>query len=232
MLRNLFIKITFIYQEAQITKVARLLFFHLCQVRKLASYLSHHDLATVIHVMVTSILDYCDSLCVGPPLRLTQKLHLIQIAEAWVLTGFLQMPHSQPALCELYWLPVEYWMRFMVTILSFKPLNSQGSIYLQDCLSRYTHPQRALCWWESSDSPQFKRYLAVFDPGRGVFSIGAILVEFSTRQHPCLVGLNAGYARQRHSTEHLIEESKSVPSGWHVFLFSLPPCRQWHTLAD
>lgn len=48
--------------KAQVVNLAREAFFHLYQVRQLATFLSHSDLATVIHATVPSRIDYYNSL--------------------------------------------------------------------------------------------------------------------------------------------------------------------------
>ena len=84
--------------EIQIAKVAHQAFYHSCQAKLLAPYLSSDDLATVIHATVTSRLDYCNSLYAGLPLNLTQKLQLVQNAAAWVLTKNPWKSHIRPIL--------------------------------------------------------------------------------------------------------------------------------------
>lgn len=71
--------------EAQITNIARLTFFQLCEVRQLAPFLFLPDLPTLIHTIVTSRLFHLSSLYVVFPLRLTQKLQLLQNAAVWIL---------------------------------------------------------------------------------------------------------------------------------------------------
>lgn len=44
------------------------------------------DLATVVHVLVTAHLDYCNTLCVGLPLKMVQKVQLVQNGTAYVAT--------------------------------------------------------------------------------------------------------------------------------------------------
>ena len=78
---------TSLSMEAQVAMVARMAFFHLCQARLLAPYLTADDLASVIRATVTSRLDFCNSLYAGLPLSLTGKLQLVQNAAARVLTG-------------------------------------------------------------------------------------------------------------------------------------------------
>ena len=89
----------------------------------LAPYLSSDDLATVIHATVTSRLDYCNSFYAGLPSNLTRKLQLIQNAAALVLTNTPWKSHIQPTLQQLYWLPVEFQIKFKVLVLTFKAIH-------------------------------------------------------------------------------------------------------------
>ena len=126
---------------ANVTRVA---FFHLRQARLLAPYLSAPDLATVIHAMVTSRLDYCNSLYAGLPLNLLRKLQLVQNAAARVLTGTQWRAHITPVLSQLHWLQIGDRIRFKVLGLTFKALNGLGPAYLRDRLFHHSPPPRLL----------------------------------------------------------------------------------------
>lgn len=83
-----------IYLDASFSvkpQVTNVMFLQLWQFRQLAPFLSQRDLTTVIHITVTSRLDYCNMLYVELPLKLTQKLQLVQNAAAHVLPR----PHQQ-----------------------------------------------------------------------------------------------------------------------------------------
>ncbi|XP_077200587.1 complex III assembly factor LYRM7 isoform X1 [Paroedura picta] len=84
--------------EAQVTKVAWLAFYHLHQAKLLVPYLEPEHLATVIHAMVTSRLDFCNSLYASLPLSLIRKLQLVQNAAARILTKTSWRSHIQPVL--------------------------------------------------------------------------------------------------------------------------------------
>lgn len=81
---------TSICMEVQITNISKLVFYHLHQSRQLAPFFSCLDLATVIYTMVISILDYCNSFYADLPLKLIQKLQVVQNAAVWVLTGMTE----------------------------------------------------------------------------------------------------------------------------------------------
>ncbi|CAI5776265.1 Hypothetical predicted protein [Podarcis lilfordi] len=123
--------------EVQVTPITKAAFFHLRQTKQLVLYFSRSDFSTVIHATVTSRLDYCNSLYVGLPLKLTQKLPQVQNAAARLLTGSSPRDHIHPVLYQLHWRPVEYRIRFKVLVLTFKALYGIGPSYLWDRLSWY-----------------------------------------------------------------------------------------------
>nr|XP_060618433.1 uncharacterized protein LOC132767443 [Anolis sagrei ordinatus] len=106
-------------------------------------YLGKSDLATVVHALVTSRLDYCNALYVGLPLKTARKLQLVQRAAAMVLTGAGRREHTTPLLYQLHWLPISYRTQFKVLALAFKALNGSGPTYLSERISAY-QPARTL----------------------------------------------------------------------------------------
>lgn len=54
--------------------------YHVRLIRQLTLYLAPWNLATVTHTMITSRMDFCNSLYVGLPLNLICKLQLVQNA--------------------------------------------------------------------------------------------------------------------------------------------------------
>lgn len=74
-------------------------------------------------------LDYHNSFYAYLPLKLIQKLQLIQVA-AQILMGTLWRAHMQPVLHQLHWHPVKYRIRFKILVVIFKALRMQGSLAL------------------------------------------------------------------------------------------------------
>ena len=73
--------------EAKVASVARSAFYQLRLVAQLRPYLDRDSLASVVHALVTSKLDYCNALYVGLPLKTVRKLQLVQNAAARLITG-------------------------------------------------------------------------------------------------------------------------------------------------
>ena len=107
-------------------------------------YLDVGALTTLVHVLVVSRLDYCNTLYMGLPLRLMWKLQMVQIVVARLLTGMRKHQHISPALAALHWLPVCFCIDFKVLMMTYKALNDLGPQYLAECLlpprsTRITH---------------------------------------------------------------------------------------------
>uniref|UniRef100_A0A803TNY3 Reverse transcriptase domain-containing protein n=1 Tax=Anolis carolinensis TaxID=28377 RepID=A0A803TNY3_ANOCA len=129
--------------DAQVSAVAGRAFAHLKLVHQLRPYLEKSDLATVVHALVTSRLDYCNALYVGLPLKTARKLQLVQRSAARFLTGAGYREHTMPLLKQLHWLPINCRAQFKVQVLTYKALHSLGPTYLRDRISSY-EPVRTL----------------------------------------------------------------------------------------
>ncbi|XP_062818981.1 probable RNA-directed DNA polymerase from transposon BS isoform X1 [Anolis carolinensis] len=123
--------------DAQVSAVAGRAFAHLKLVRQLRPYLKKSDLATVVHALVTSRLDYCNALYVGLPLKTARKLQLVQRSAARFLTGAGYREHTMPQLKQLHWLPINFRAQFKVQVLTYKALHGSVPTYLRDRISSY-----------------------------------------------------------------------------------------------
>ncbi|KAF7245550.1 hypothetical protein EYD10_08337 [Varanus komodoensis] len=131
--------------EAQLTAVARSAFFQLRLIHQLCPYLENDCLVTVTHMLVTSRLDFCNTLYVGLPLKTIQMLQLVQSRAARLLPGTGHYVHMTPVLRQLHWLPIEVQAQFKVLVMPYKALNGLGPGYLKERLGPYmpAHPLRA-----------------------------------------------------------------------------------------
>ncbi|KAF7250425.1 hypothetical protein EYD10_03693 [Varanus komodoensis] len=120
--------------EAQVTAVARNAFLQLRLINQLRPYLEYDCLATVIHALVTSRLDFCNALYMGLPLKTVRTLQLVQNRAARLLTGTGHYAHMTPVLRQLHWLPIEARAQFKVLIMTYKALNGLGPGYLNERL--------------------------------------------------------------------------------------------------
>ncbi|KAF7246708.1 hypothetical protein EYD10_07374, partial [Varanus komodoensis] len=112
-------------------------------IHQLRPYLEYDCLATVTHALVTSRLDFCNTLYVGLPLKTVRILQLVQNRAARLLTGTGRYVHMTPVLQQLHWLPIEVRAQFKVLVMTYKALNGLGPGYLKERLRPYM-PSRPL----------------------------------------------------------------------------------------
>ncbi len=103
--------------------------------------LSTSNAEILIHVFMTSRLDYCNALLGGCSARLINKLQLVQNAAARVLTRTRKYDHISPVLSTLHWLPTKHRIDFKILLMTYKALNGLAPQYLSELLSHYSPPR-------------------------------------------------------------------------------------------
>ena len=129
--------------DTHIKSVTRTCFFHLRNIAKLRSFVSHSDLEMIIHAFVSSRLDYCNSVLTCLNKTSLDRLQFIQNTAARLLTRSNRRCHITPVLASLHWLPVVFRVQFKVLVLTFRALHGQAPAYLTDLLKPYV-PSRNL----------------------------------------------------------------------------------------
>uniref|UniRef100_A0A8C7YRZ5 Reverse transcriptase domain-containing protein n=1 Tax=Oryzias sinensis TaxID=183150 RepID=A0A8C7YRZ5_9TELE len=148
-IRNLgFLFDTNLSLEQHVNQITQSACFHLKNIARLRSSLSFAAAETLIHAFITSRLDYCNSILLGIPSRIINKMQYIQNSAARLLTHTRSHEHITPVLQDLHWLPIDQRIKFKVLLITFKALHNLAPPYLTDLLQRHT-PSRSL---RSSDA--------------------------------------------------------------------------------
>lgn len=122
----------------QINSVVKSCFFNLRLVAKMKPFLSFRDLEIVIHALVFSRLDYCNSLYIGVSQKELSRLQMVQNSAARLLTGTRKQVHITPILFSLKWLPVKFRIEYKLLLFVFKSLNGLAPKYLETIVNRYS----------------------------------------------------------------------------------------------
>ena len=136
--------------DKQISNVCKGAFSVLRQISRHRSYLSDDAAATLVISLVTSKLDYCNSLLYGLPQNLLSKLERVQNSAARLVCRKSKHDHITQTLIHLHWLPIRERIEYKILLITFKALNGLAPNYLA-CLLHWYTPGRAL---RSSDSKQ------------------------------------------------------------------------------
>ena len=103
--------------DKHVNSVCKSALFHLINIAKIRNYLTIESTKALVHSFVTCRLDNCDSLLVGSPKYLTQKLQRIQSCAARLVSKQPRAMHVSPVLKELHWLPLD--QRVIFKVLKF-----------------------------------------------------------------------------------------------------------------
>ena len=129
----------------QISAVSKSCFFQIRQLRKIRSSLDHNSAVLLANSLVSSRLDFCNSLYFGLPQASINRLQHIQ--NALVRAVFPQLnrrDHVSSFLRQLHWLPIEQRIIYKIALLTFKTLQYHTPTYLFDLLTVPTPSSRNL----------------------------------------------------------------------------------------
>ena len=124
--------------ETHINTICKKAHYQLHNIQRIRKYLNENAARTIVQALVTSRLDYCNSLLIGLPACLIRKLQLVQNTAARVIARSRKYDHITPIMIHLHWLPIEQRIQFKVALLTYKALNDLAPQYLSNMLMAST----------------------------------------------------------------------------------------------
>ena len=117
-------------------------FSQLYNIRRIRKYPTMDTSKTLVHAMITSRIDYCNSLLCGLPDNSLNKLQRVQNAAAWLITGTGKFSRITPVLRSLHWFPIKQRLQFKMLILIFIAISGLAPNYISNlvnilCRSKY-----------------------------------------------------------------------------------------------
>ena len=118
-----------IMMDTFIQNTCRAAHFHLRNIGSVRDLLPEKAAAQLVHSLVTSRIDYCNSLLYGVPEYKTDRLQRVHNIAARIVTRS-NPDHITPVLKRLHWLRVMFRIRFKVLLMTYKCLNNLAPGYL------------------------------------------------------------------------------------------------------
>ena len=110
-------------------------FYRIHNIRRISKYLNRSTIKTLIHALVTSRIDYCNSLLYGLPECEIRKLQRIQNAAARLVFQLPKYSQVTPLFLQLHWLPVRFRITFEIVLVTFKAVHGMAPPYLSSLVS-------------------------------------------------------------------------------------------------
>ena len=117
-----------------INKICSVSYFYLHNIRRIRKFLSVESTKLLVHALVTSRIDYCNSLLYGLPQTQLSKLQRVQNTAARLICNVSRFEPISIVLFELHWLPVHYRIIFKVLVITYKAINGMAPKYISDLI--------------------------------------------------------------------------------------------------
>ena len=127
-----------------VSRVCQNCYFQIWLIRRLGKALSVESKLLLVHALVHSRLDYCNSVLARLPWSLVQQLQSVLNSAACLIFGLKRFDHITPALMDLHWLPYPQRITYKLCMIMFKCLRGSAPAYLADyCNSTSWVPGRS-----------------------------------------------------------------------------------------
>ena len=126
-----------------VASICRSAYFHLHAIGRIRKFLDQQSTKQLVHALVLSRLDTCNSLLGGLPSNLLQRLQQVQNMCARIIMLSNKRDHATPLMKELHWLPIKCRINYKLLMLTFKCLHQLAPQYLADLVTIY-EPGRSL----------------------------------------------------------------------------------------
>ena len=129
--------------KKQVSSIVSVCSFHLRRINRTSCYLPMTTKERVVNAIITSWLDYCNSLLYGTCVNNIARLQRMHNSAARLILRRPRSDSATPLLCILHWLPVARRLEFKILVFTYRAVHGEAPKYLCDLVCPYT-PTRVL----------------------------------------------------------------------------------------
>ena len=122
--------------QRHVANLCRISYYHLRELREVCRDLNHETAVKVANALVSSHLDYCNSLLYNTKKAYITRLQRVQNALCHTVFKLNKYCHVTPFLHKLHWLPIHYRILFKYNLLTYKAIHFSQPSYLSSLIRR------------------------------------------------------------------------------------------------
>ena len=197
----------------QINSVSKSWHFHIRDIRRIR-HLPLSTATALANSLISSKLDYCNSLYSGISQTNLNKLQRIQNSLARVITNTSKYQHITPTLKKLHWLPVKQRIDYKICLLTYKTLANQQPTYLYKSFISVTFCFYKIFWFTCS----FPSICLIISWQKGFLCHRSTTLEFTPSWYPKLIfSTNIPFQAQNTPLQNCVPSLGSFPSPLTVY---------------
>ena len=113
--------------------------FHIRNLYMIKSFVNKKNLITLVHSLIISKVDYCNSLFIGLPNVTLRRVQSVLNRAARLICSLPPRTPTTSSLIELHWLPIKARVEFKVCLIVFKALKFNQPSYIKELLTFSSH---------------------------------------------------------------------------------------------
>ena len=102
-------------------------------------FVNRKNLVTLVHSLIVSKVNYCNSLFIGLPNVILKKVQSVLNKAARLIFNLPPRVPTASSLIELHWLPLKARIEFKICLITFKALKFNQPSYIRVLLSFSSH---------------------------------------------------------------------------------------------
>ena len=123
--------------DKHISSVCQVANYHLRNIGMIRKYLTQKAAERAVHALITSRLDYCNSVLYGITAVQLDRLQRIQNNAACLITKTNRCDHITPVLQTLHWLPVKQRILYKILVFTYGAIHGTAPEYISELITIY-----------------------------------------------------------------------------------------------
>ena len=124
--------------SSQISAICKACYYNMRDISRIRKYLSKSATIMLANALITSRVDYCNSLLNSVSVTDLNKLQRVQNCLARMIFKKSKYCHTTPLLKELHWLPIKYRICFKQSVMVYKTITTGVPSYFKAWFVSYS----------------------------------------------------------------------------------------------